>query len=228
MENPRISIIIPSLHDGEYLKVHLPPLLGDPRWEVLVVESGTLKKDLKGVRYIKSPKANRAFQMNLGAAKARGNILLFLHADTHIHPSSLPQLDRILRRKKKLAGGFYRFALDHPSWRARLMEIGVVLRELFFRLSYGDQAIFIRKNVFNTIGGYPEVPILEDVLLVNKLREQGKLLYFERVATTSARKWEQVGFFRMMLINWATMLKWRTGAPLEDLAQIRNRLFLNA
>ena len=224
---PRFSIIIPSYDDGEFLLRNLPPLARDPCCEVLVVEAGSHSRLPAVCRVLKSPEANRAVQMNLGAKRARGEILLFLHADTLIDPESLDPLYQNLKKQKKYVGGCFQFALDHPSWRARAMEVGVMLRELFFRLPYGDQALFVRKEVFHELGGFPLVPVMEDVLLIRELQKRGRLLYFHHRAVTSARKWVQRGFFRTMFANWFAMFQLKRGVPLEQIAQNRRELFID-
>lgn len=208
----KISVIVPTFHDGGFAEKNLKVLRDNREIEVIVVAAE------------KVGRANRAFQMNLGACQARGEVLIFLHVDTRIEPSDLWIIHRILKEDRKLVGGAFRFALDQTHWRARVIEFGVRLRELIFRLPYGDQAIFVRRSVFEKIGGYPDVPILEDVLLVKKLGRG--LFYFPKKAVTSARRWEKQGYLKTTLVNWTTMILWRLGVSLETLASFRHRIFL--
>ena len=209
MEVWMISVIIPSLNDGVHLKRNLSGLEKDPRIEVIVIEAEKI-----GI-------ANRAHQMNVGAMKAKGDLLVFLHADTKINPNDLTQLSQKMKQRPELVGGAFRFALDGEGIKPRLIEFGARLRELVFRLPYGDQAIFIRKKVFEEIGGYPEVPVLEDVLLIREMKSRGRLYLCSGKAATSARRWERNGYLRTTLANWLTMGLWKIGLPLENIAKIR-------
>ena len=223
----RFSIIIPSYQDHREVERCLKGLRGIQDTEIILVEAGGRKIHARGVRTLISSQANRAYQMNLGASKAKGEIFLFLHADTRIPPDSLPQLYHILQRERKYVGGCFRFDLDHPSWKARLMELGVALREAFFRLPYGDQALFVRREIFAEIHGYPQTPLFEDILLIENLKKKGKLLFFSHPAITSARKWEMNGFFKTMWVNWATVLRWRLGHSIEEIVLYREKQFSN-
>jgi len=208
-----ISVIIPSLNDGVHLKRNLSGLEKDPRIEVIVIEAEKI-----GI-------ANRAHQMNVGAMKAKGDLLVFLHADTKINPDDLTQLSQQMKQRPELVGGAFRFALDRDGIRSRLIEFGVRLRELVFRLPYGDQAIFIRKTHFEKLGGYPEAPLLEDVLLIQKMKTLGSLYFFPKKAVTSARRWKRHGYLKTTLVNRLTMIFWRLGVSLERIVNFRRRVF---
>lgn len=223
IREPYISIIIPSLNDGALLHTSATRLSSHKICEVIIVEAGETVPQLAGVQIIKSAVKNRAAQMNIGAARAQGEFLVFLHADTSIQPATLPPLYQFFSEHPEYVAGSYRFSLDAQGWKARVVEWGVRLREMVFKLPYGDQALFVRRQVFEAVGGYPEVPLLEDVLLVERLKQRGKLYEFPERAITSARKWEQFGYLRMTLLNWGTMLRRSFGASLEELAEWRQQ-----
>ncbi len=188
-----------------------------------MVEAGSEPLKIAQTRVLKARKANRAAQMNQGAAVAKGELLLFLHADTRIPTDSLLPLVQLMSRYKKCVGGAYRFALDQGGFKPKVVEWGVKCREWIFGLPYGDQAIFVRRATFEELGGYPLVPLLEDVLLVQALRKKGRLLYYRRSAVTSARKWERMGYWKMTRLNWETMVRRRLGTSIEDVAEWRHR-----
>lgn len=213
VNKPRISVIVPSLGDGAQIRRNLTTLRKDPAIEVIVVEAERVGR------------ANRAYQMNVGARQARAGVFVFLHADTKIERQDLHELHGILKKNPDIAGGAFRFALDAPSWKARLIEFGVLLRERAFDLPYGDQAIFVRRSVFRKIGGYPVVPLLEDVLLIQKMKDKGKLLFFPKKAVTSVRRWKREGYLKTTLVNWATMILWRFGVSAKDLKLLREKAF---
>lgn len=219
--NPKISVVVPSLGDHLNIQRNVMPLASINGVEVCVVESDPGGARLPGVVWTASAKKNRAYQMNRGARQAKGPLLLFLHADTKIPPESLMPLYHRLKACPQFVGGAFRFALDSPSTKARIIERGVRLRELLWKLPYGDQAIFVWKKDFDAVGGYPEVPILEDLLLIQALKRRGRLFFFPEKAVTSARRWEAAGYLKMTWINWGTLLKWRWGVPLERLAHAR-------
>lgn len=210
---PLVTVIIPSFNDEIHLKRNVSSLNQNPRIEVIAVEAE------------KVGKAKRAWQMNFGAKQAQGDLLVFLHADTEVDPDDLIELVQLMNRRSDLVGGAFRFALDEKGFKDRLIEFGVWLRERFFQLPYGDQAIFIRKTHFEELGAYPEVALLEDVLLIQKMKGLGPLFFYPKKAVTSARHWKRHGYLKTTLVNWLTMILWRLGISLDRLVRLRRRLF---
>lgn len=210
---PLVTVIVPSLNDETHLKQNVFPLNQDLRTEVIIV------------RAEKVGKANRAYQMNLGAKQAQGDLLVFLHADTKVDPADLIELANLMNRNSEWVGGAFQFALDQNSFKSRLIEFGVRLREKIFQLPYGDQAIFILKTIFEKLGGYPEVALLEDVLLIQKMKGAGPLLFYPRKAVTSSRRWERHGYLKTTLVNLTTIILWRLGVSLETIVNFRWRVF---
>lgn len=208
-----ISVIVPTFNEGREVFENLLPLRDDPEVEVIVVDAKEVGR------------ANRAIQMNHAACQARGEVLVFLHVDTRIKLRDLWITHQTLKENPALVGGAFRFTLDSISWKARVVEWGVGLRKRLFNLPYGDQAIFIPRSIFEEIGGYPEVPLLEDVLLIQKMKLRGKLIFLPQEAITSARHWERHGYFKTTLVNWTTMILWRLGVSLETIKNFRRRLF---
>ncbi len=209
MRRPMASVIVPTFREGNLPERNLVPLRDDPQVEVIIADAEVIGR------------ANRAFQMNWGASRARGEILVFLHADTRIALPDLMALCQILREKRRYVGGAFRFALDARHVRAKIIEYGVLLRELVFGLPYGDQAIFVRRKFFEQIGGYPDVPLLEDVLLIQRMKDNGPLLYYSKKATTSAQRWERHGYLKTTLVNWGAMLLWKLGVAPGTLQRFR-------
>jgi hypothetical protein len=133
--------------------------------------------------------------MNAGAAIAHGDWLLFLHADTRLAAGWRTAIEHA-NADRHVSLGCFRFVLDSPSVAARVIEIGVWLRVLLFRLPYGDQALFVRREQFAQLGGYSDLPIMEDVDLVRRLLVTGRLYAASEDAVTSARRWEEDGWMR--------------------------------
>jgi rSAM/selenodomain-associated transferase 2 len=159
----------------------------------------------------------RARQMNAGAAAARGRWLLFLHADTRL-PSNWRDAIDAADADPRVTLGCFRFALDSPSLFARAIECGVRIRVAAFGLPYGDQALFVRRELFNQIGGYADVPIMEDVDLVQRLRKRGRLFCAANPAVTSARKWEQEGWIRRTVRHLRLITLYLLGVTPDRLA----------
>ena len=169
--------------------------------EVIVVSTeldrlslATLRAARPDVVWMEAPRG-RARQMNAGAAVAHGDWLLFLHADTRLAPAWRAAVEQA-NADPRIGLGCFRFALDSRSLAARLIETGVRLRVLLFRLPYGDQALFLRREQFAELGGYTDLPIMEDVDLVRRSRVTGRLYAASEEAVTSARRWEEDGWVR--------------------------------
>jgi rSAM/selenodomain-associated transferase 2 len=161
---------------------------------------GTVSLAEKRGRVISSPK-NRAAQMNRGAAEARHDILLFLHADARIH---LENLRRIISavEVKKYVGGCFQQELDAPEILYRWIAWTGNLRARLSKVFYGDQAIFVRRDVFFRLGGFPEVKIGEDVLFTKKLRRAGRVGILPYTVRCSTRRWKSQGVRRTFWLNW--------------------------
>jgi hypothetical protein len=161
--------------------------------------------------------------MNAGAASAEGDVLVFLHADTEL-PARFEDEVRAALADPRAAGGAFRFALDAPGLRYRILERLVDWRARGLRLPYGDQALFVRADVFRGIGGFPAVELLEDVALVRAIRRRGRLVITRSAARTSARLWRDCGFARVTIANLLTLLAHFAGVPAARVASVRRRL----
>jgi rSAM/selenodomain-associated transferase 2 len=194
-----LSVIIPVYRDADALARTLAET--DFSGAELVVASvsdddslGPLRLAHPGIAWIDAPRG-RAAQMNAGAAAAHGEWLVFLHADTRL-PSGWKDAIGAARRDPRVNAGCFRFALDSTSRKARIIEIGVRARVALLGLPYGDQALFVRRDAFVSLGGYADLPIMEDVDLVQRLRRKGRLHRSTLTSTTSARRWERDGWLR--------------------------------
>lgn len=194
-----VSVVVPVYRDSEPLAA----MLDATEWagaEVIVV-SGADDSTVEAVRrrhrdlvWTKAPHG-RARQMNAGAAIARGEWLVFLHADSRLPRGWRAAIDDAARQGN-VALGCFRFALDSRSWFARAIELGVRARVAIAGLPYGDQALFVRRSRFNGTGGFADLPIMEDVDLVRRMRREGTLFRSKMPVVTSARRWERDGWVR--------------------------------
>ncbi len=149
----------------------------------------------------------RAGQMNAGAAAARGRILLFLHADSVVERDAVARLPAALAARPDAVGGAFRFRLDSPRRRYRVVEWGVARRCRYLRLPYGDQGLFLRRASFEALAGFRDFPVGEDLDLVRRMKRLGPLLLLDDCVTTSARRWERDGFLRTTLRNGRDLVR---------------------
>ncbi|MGC9324574.1 MAG: TIGR04283 family arsenosugar biosynthesis glycosyltransferase [Desulfomonilia bacterium] len=216
-----ISVIIPTLNEERAIARTIQNLRKGSRIEIIVVDAessdGTRSVARESGARVISSGNGRALQMNRGAQEAAGNILLFLHADTLLPPGYDRAIRDALRGNDSLAGSF-RFRFDVSSASLRLIQAGANLRTRKLRLPYGDQGLFMNKEFFLRIGGYPDMPILEDVALVKEIQRKGHLIILPLDAVTSSRRYDSLGVFRTWLINWMVYAGYFAGMPLEEIA----------
>jgi rSAM/selenodomain-associated transferase 2/rSAM/selenodomain-associated transferase 1 len=200
MASHELSIVIPVLNDTESLQRLLATIRPDPRVDIVVVNGGAPDDRLTAiccrpdVRLLTSA-PGRGRQMNVGASAAAGRWIVFMHADTELPPEWIGEIRRA-DAAPEVVGGSFRFRLDSGAWQARLIERGVEWRVRWLDLAYGDQALFVRRDVFDAMGGYREWPLMEDVEFVRRLRQAGKLYHSTQPVLTSARRWERDGWWR--------------------------------
>jgi hypothetical protein len=223
----RLSVIVPALDEAPRIGPLLERLSALSQAELIVADGGSRDATARlaqvhGARVVAS-QPGRARQMNAGAAAAEGDVLVFLHADTEL-PDRFADDVRAALAEPRVAGGAFRFALDAPGLRYRILERLVGWRARGLGLPYGDQALFVRADVFRGIGGFPEVELLEDVALVRAIRRRGRLVITRSAARTSARLWRQAGFARVTLANLLTVLAYFAGVPTARIARVRRRL----
>ena len=240
--SPLVSIVIPVVADDEAAARLLGQIPPDPRVEVVIADGqGDLRlsgaaSERPDVTVLRTPRG-RAVQMNAGAAVARGAWLLFLHADsilpdgwldgfvnvaaggpTHGNPAHAGRSGQA-GHYVQYVGGWFRFALDDPAWQARMIERGVRWRVRRLRLPYGDQGLFAARTVFDALGGYREMPLLEDVDLVRRLLKAGPVVELPLTLTTSARRWRSEGWLRRSARNLVLITLYFAGVSPERLAR---------
>jgi len=212
-----ISIVIPVLDEAANLERLLPDLLArHPGAELIVVDGGSrdASPDVvarhPGVGLL-SAERGRARQMNAGARGAVGDQLLFLHADTRLPDGALAAVKRALA-DPGVVGGRFDVGFDGARPILKVVAWFMNTRSRLTGICTGDQAIFVRRSVFEALGGYPDIPLMEDVELSKRLKRRGRLEALRLRVTTSARKWERDGPIRTILLMWTLRILYFCGA----------------
>jgi rSAM/selenodomain-associated transferase 2/rSAM/selenodomain-associated transferase 1 len=205
---PYVSVIIPALNEEGMIAGAIESAL-DAESEVIVVDGGSRDNTVAaatnvGARVEKSA-PGRSLQQNVGAKLARSDVLLFLHSDTRL-PERYIDYVFDLSGDRNMAAGAFMFKTDLGSSLMRVIEFVTNLRARYLQLPYGDQCIFLRKNVFDSMGGFPDVPIAEDLILMRNLSKKGSIRIASVPVVTSGRRWKKHGVVLTTLINQIIML----------------------
>jgi rSAM/selenodomain-associated transferase 2 len=222
----RFSIIVPVLNEAESINsqiAHVQRISEGCSCEIIVVdgdpEGATIKAVKDGDIISVASIRGRAWQMNEGARVAGGDVLLFLHADTQLPENALTKIDGVLRNQNYVAGAFD-LSLDSGKLILNLIGRMASVRSRMTRVPYGDQAIFVRREYFDKIGRFKEIPLLEDVELMRRIKKRGdRIIILPDPVTTSARRWDKEGIFFVTLRNMLIINLYRLGVSPERLAK---------
>jgi len=224
LPSPLISIIIPTLNEEDNIAACLGSRGTSPNTEMIVVDGGSRDRTVEiarscGIKVIQSG-PGRARQMNAGAESATGELLLFLHADTRLPRGFAHSVRQTLSLPGTVAGAF-EFRLDTTSPGLRLVERVTNWRSRFLQLPYGDQAIFVRSSLFREVGGFPDLPIMEDFAFIRSLKKKksGRIHTASLPAVTSARRWVELGLWKTTLLNWGIVIAYSLGVSPATLAR---------
>lgn len=209
-----ISVIIPVLNEEKTMGSTLEALRRLHSWEIIVVDGGSTDKtrDIAAkerVIVVTSPRG-RARQMNHGARLACGDVLLFLHADSRLPLSATSDILSALEDSRSV-GGRFDVRLDDERWIFWLIGNLISLRSRLTRVATGDQAIFVRRRLFEDIGGFPDIPLMEDIAFSRMLKKKGRVACLRSQVVTSARRWEEEGVWCTILKMWALRLLFLAG-----------------
>lgn len=219
-----LSVIIPTYNEAEGIAATLLPLqhLRGLALEIILVDGGswdsTLEQAKPLVDRIIEGSSGRARQMNAGASEATNDILLFLHADTQL-PTEFPKLIQHALSISGTEWGRFDVRLSGQAPMLRVIEWMMNWRSGLTGVVTGDQAIFIRRHLFQQIGGYADIPLMEDIELSRRLRHQTWPQRIRTPLTTSSRRWEQNGIWRTIFLMWRLRLAYFFGASVEKLAK---------
>jgi rSAM/selenodomain-associated transferase 2 len=192
----KVSIIIPTLNEESVLESTLAQIQHLSPHELIISDGGSTDDTCKianslGHRVITGA-TGRAQQMNAGASEATGDLLLFLHADNRLEPESYHKMLESMENPKWI-GGAFSLCIESGKWSLKLITLLANIRSRYFGLAYGDQGFFVRKEIFQNMGGFSQLPICEDLDFYRRLKKMGCVILLKEKAHTSARRWIKEG-----------------------------------
>ncbi|MFO7712782.1 MAG: TIGR04283 family arsenosugar biosynthesis glycosyltransferase [Desulfosarcina sp.] len=219
---PYLSVIIPTLNEAARIADTLSGA-ASPDTEIIVSDGGSCDQTVDiarscGARIV-AGRRGRAGQQNRGAAAAGGDVLIFLHADTRLPPHFVGHIFETLMDRQVVLGAF-RFQTDIPGPAMRWVTFWTNLRAKWLQLPYGDQGLFMQRPNFLAVGGFPDVPIAEDLYLVRRMAPTGRITLAPAATVTSGRRWQRLGLLRTTMINTAIAIGCLAGVAPQRLAQL--------
>jgi len=218
-----ISIIIPVLNEADHVLHVLKPLqkYRGKNLEIIVIDGGSDDSTIDLIKpysdIVDVSVKGRAKQMNVGACKAQGNVLIFLHADTLL-PENF--IDSVLKGLSKdgYCWGRFDISLSGSAFSLRVIEFFINFRSRWSGIATGDQAIFVNSQTFHQLGGYQDIPLMEDVALSKNLKQNSLPVCLKDKVITSSRRWEKFGIWRTIILMWKLRLEYFFGADPHYLA----------
>lgn len=215
-----VAVIFPVLNEEKVLPGLLQRVCHWRVDEIVFVDGGSLDKttqllEKSGIKWI-CDKRGRAIQMNAGADKMKSDILLFVHVDTEIFSHHIEDIKCAMRDPNVVGGRFdVRLSGRNPAF--RVIEWFINGRSRLTKISTGDQAMFVRRDVFEKLSGFPDQPLMEDIEFSKRLKRQGRISCMHRRVVTSSRRWEKHGIVRTVLLMWCLRFRYWLGASPESL-----------
>ncbi|WP_436514536.1 glycosyltransferase [Ekhidna sp. To15] len=223
-----ISVVIPTLNEADNISATISHTFQQSfqpdEIEIIVVDAGssdgTLEsiKDSKALTFCKPEYALKKYQsLNYGWKKSSGEVVLFLDADTLL-PKHFDASISLALKDDKVVGGAFEFSFRKPDWKLSLLAFGNRMRYRFGKIYYGDQAIFARRSILDEIGGVPEEALMEAAFLCKELRKLGKLVLIKPGITTSPRRFQEHGFFKVVWFDLNMFIRFNLGLPVSSYA----------
>ena len=217
-----VSVIVPVFNEEKSIAATLRALAQLQPYETIVVDGGS-QDGTRAVAAAFSVKIiaeerGRARQMNRGAREASGEVLLFLHADTCLPATAFADIAAALGDPRAV-GGRFDVALDGSHWMLPVVARLISYRSRVSKVGTGDQALFVRRDVFQRMGGFPDIPLMEDIAFCRALKRLGEVACLRSRVITSARRWEVDGIWRTIFRMWTLKLLYLMGVSPEHLKQ---------
>jgi rSAM/selenodomain-associated transferase 2 len=209
-----ISVVLPVLNEEQSIRGTLQSLIRLTPYEIIVVDGGSRDRTLEICKEfavdVMHAERGRARQMNVGARRASGEVLLFLHADTRLPQSALNDIAAALSDSRYL-GGRFDVELEGAHWMLKIVGTLINCRSRATKIATGDQALFVRREVFDRMGGFPDIPLMEDIAFCRALKRIGGVACLRSRVITSARRWERDGVWRTIFKMWSLKVCYLAG-----------------
>jgi rSAM/selenodomain-associated transferase 2 len=221
-----VGVVIPVINEAANLPTAVERAWAAGADRVLVADGGSsdgsweLLSKLNCDRVQTAP--GRGIQLNHGARHLDSTVVLFLHADCWLEPGGIDQIRVAIDEGATDWGGFCQ-QIENSSWKYRWLEWGNRQRVWWQRLVYGDQGLWVRREWYDAVGGFPEIPLMEDFVLSQRLAKRGRPRLLAGPLMVNARRWEKRGVLRQTLLNWRISMMFRCGAKPEELVRLYRR-----
>ncbi len=219
MDNEILSVIIPTLNESKSLPLLLSDLSELRNTEIIIIDSYSKDKtraiaSIYGAKFYQLNQNNRGLQLNFGAQKATGKWLLFIHADSRLKEKWSEEINLIMK-KNPAAVHFFKFKINSTKTIYRFLEFLVNMRCFFFKDPYGDQGLLIQKNKYLKNEGFKEIPLMEDIDFIKRIKKREDLVCLKNSIYTSSRKWERNNLLIQSFKNWKLRKRWLRGDPID-------------
>ena len=216
-----IALVVPVFNETQLLPEKLTSLKALNADELVFVDGGSTDNtqqllEKAGVSWLEGHRG-RAAQMNAGTGQCKSDILLFVHIDTELDESNISAI-RLALKQQNLVGGRFDIRLSGHRPAYRMISWFINTRSRLTKISTGDQALFVRRDVFEQMGGFADLPLMEDIEFSKRLKREGGIACLRETVTTSSRRWQQHGIVRTILLMWKLRLFYWLGTPADKLA----------
>lgn len=222
----KIAVVIPAINEQTNVGEAVQSAIRGGADEVIIADGGSTDETATMARAagakVISSRPGRGAQMNAAARESTAEVLLFLHADNRL-PTDFAQQIQSAVADPRIQAGVFRQRIEGASPLFRLLAWGNEQRVRWKNLAYGDQAIWVRRTIFEELGGFPEVPLMEDYIFSERLRQQYRFVILPGPLTVSSRRWQQRGIIGQTLLNWRIIAAYKQGKSLDELSLLYRR-----